>query len=408
MNADRRHARRALSGWPRLRLRRDRLTLRPAPRAAAWQRLAWAMSMGTALAMLALGASAGKNAACAAASPDPGDPAGVLSLFARGCSLSGAVRGDLVAAVSPVEYAGSAACGAYLDVTGPRGTVRVQVIDECRSCAAGELDLSRAAFARIAGPDRGVVPVRYHRVRNPAVPRPVAFRLKKGSSPRWLAIQAVDHGNPLRRLQILHEGHWRDLSREYDNYWVADRGAGSGPYTVRITDVYGQRLVASGIHLVPEGIQRTTRRLYVPAAASPAPPAGAAQRTTGNAPPRAGGQDTAAPWSPPSGSGAGGHARPGRSGDTPSSGTAPGATASPGSRPESPASEGTASGAAFGGTASGGEEYGRAGAGGSGPESSVPEGGAARGTLDVDSGAQGSTSGRAPLAALPSTRPFFC
>ena len=30
--------------------------------------------------------------------------------------------GDLVAAVSAEQYAGSAACGAYLDVTGPSGT----------------------------------------------------------------------------------------------------------------------------------------------------------------------------------------------------------------------------------------------------------------------------------------------
>ncbi|MFC4532315.1 expansin EXLX1 family cellulose-binding protein [Sphaerisporangium dianthi] len=296
MEADRRHARpaplrRRPRPWVKAAHEKARATRHDAPRlprAAGWQRLMWALAMGSALTMVALGAQAGRNAACAAAAPGPDRPAGLLRTLSGDCSLTGAVQGDLVAAVSPAEYAGSAACGAYLDVTGPRGIVRVQVVDECRSCAAGELDLSRPAFARIAAPGHGVVPVDYHRVRNPEVARPVAFRLKRGSSADWLAIQAVDHGNPLRRLQILRGGLWRDLSRASDNYWVAGDGAGAGPYSVRITDVYGQRLVATGIHLSPGGLQRTTRRLYAPSSSSPAPSTwgAAARRTAGNMPAR--------------------------------------------------------------------------------------------------------------------------
>ncbi|GGK88504.1 hypothetical protein Sme01_01680 [Sphaerisporangium melleum] len=260
------------------------------PRGAGWHRLAWALSLGTALTLVLLGAQTGRDAACAAA-PGPDRPAWLVRMLGGGCSLSGAVQDDLVASVSPAEYAGSAACGAYLDVTGPRGTVRVQVVDQCRSCPAGELDLSRRAFARITGPGRGVVPVGYHRVRNPEVPRPVAFRLKQGSSARRFAIQAIDHGNPLRLVQMLQGGRWLDLTRTFDNHWILPgRGAGPGPYTVRVTDVYGQRLVAGGIRLIPGRLQRTEHRLYAPSAATPAPSVRgtAARRAAGGTAPRLG------------------------------------------------------------------------------------------------------------------------
>jgi expansin (peptidoglycan-binding protein) len=373
-----------------------------------WQRLAWAVSAATALTLVALGAQTGKNAACAASAVQAARAdSGEASARGGDCSLSGALLGDLVAAVSADEYAGSAACGAYLDVTGPGGTVRVQVVDECLSCEPGELDLSRAAFARIAGPERGVVHVSYHTVHNPEVPRPVAFRLKKGSSSRWLAIQAVDHGNPLRRLEILKDGRWRALSRDSDNYWVA-HGIGDGPYTVRITDVYGQRLIATGIDLTPEQFQRTTRRLYAPATASPVPPflpsAGkTAPGTAGGTAPRAatGNRDTQ-----PRATGTGG----------PTTGTMTGASGGtePGTRESKSTETGTtgSGGNGSGSTTSPGAEAGSASAGVSGPWGTGPggpEGHAARGTLDIDpTGGPRPDPDRAPFTALPSARPFFC
>ncbi|MFC6085467.1 expansin EXLX1 family cellulose-binding protein [Sphaerisporangium aureirubrum] len=237
------------------------------------RRVAWTAWVAAACTLVVLGGQAGRDAACAAAS-GPARAGWAAGREGGTCSLPGAPPGRHVAAVSAVEYAGAAACGAYLDVTGPLGTVRVQVVEECRACALGELDMSRPAFDRIAGLDGGGVGrvrVRYHTVRNPEVPLPVAFRLKRGASPGLLAIQAIDHGNPLRTLEIRERGRWRHLPRAADNYWMTPGGAGSGPYTVRITDVYGQRLTARGIHLAFGRIQRTTHRLYSPASSSPAP-----------------------------------------------------------------------------------------------------------------------------------------
>ncbi|MET9340935.1 expansin EXLX1 family cellulose-binding protein [Nonomuraea sp. NPDC003804] len=187
---------------------------------------------------------------------------------AGNCAITGA---ELYASVSAEEYAGSQACGGYLDVKGPRGTVRVQVVDSCPTCRRGELDLSMAAFAVIADPRSGVATVDYHQVRNPELGQSLAVRVRKGSTAGWLALQLLDHGNPLRSVEIRDHGRWRALERGSDSYWVAAGGAGAGPFSLRVTDVHGQQVTVEGVDLDPDEIQRTTARLYGPAPAGRAP-----------------------------------------------------------------------------------------------------------------------------------------
>lgn len=68
--------------------------------------------------------------------------------------------GDLmVAAMNGPDYAGSAVCGQYVAVTGPKGSVTVRITDQCPECKKGDLDLSESAFARIADPVAGRVPI---------------------------------------------------------------------------------------------------------------------------------------------------------------------------------------------------------------------------------------------------------
>ncbi|MEU7891803.1 expansin EXLX1 family cellulose-binding protein [Nonomuraea sp. NPDC049152] len=199
---------------------------------------------------------------------------------AGNCSITGA---ELYASVSVEEYAGSEACGGYLDVKGPRGTVRVEVVDSCPTCRSGELDLSTAAFSRIADPRSGVARVAYHSVRDPELGRGLAFRVRKGSTAGWLALQVLDHGNPLRKVEVRGNDDWRDLERGSDGYWVASGGAGAGPFDLRVTDVHDQRATVEGVDLAPDEIQRTTTRLYgtAPASASPAPNPLAAEHVRG-------------------------------------------------------------------------------------------------------------------------------
>ncbi|GGL06747.1 hypothetical protein Sme01_67080 [Sphaerisporangium melleum] len=179
------------------------------------------------------------------------------------CSYLTPPADGLYVALSPGEYAGGAACGGYLDVTGPRGTVRVKVVDQCPECRKGQLDLSRKGFARVADPGKGLARVTYRPVRDPRVGAPLSFRVKEGSSRWWLGLLVIDHGNPLTSVEVRGAGGvWHKLARTDYNYWIASSGAGKGPLTVRVTDSRGHRAIAKRVRLAPAVTQRTTATMY--------------------------------------------------------------------------------------------------------------------------------------------------
>ncbi|MFC3504763.1 expansin EXLX1 family cellulose-binding protein [Micromonospora krabiensis] len=179
------------------------------------------------------------------------------------CSDPSAPANRLYVALGPDEYAAGAACGGHLDVTGPKGSVRVLIMDQCPECPTGHLDLSREAFARIADPVQGVVPVSYRAVVDPPLAGPLTFRIKEGASQWWFAVRVADHGNPLRSVEVrAGTSGWRAAARQDYNYWLIESGAGPGPFQIRVTDVYGHRVTASGIRMTPGRIQRGDVRMY--------------------------------------------------------------------------------------------------------------------------------------------------
>lgn len=42
-------------------------------------------------------------------------------------------------------------CGQCIEISGPKGVVKVRVVDRCPVCAAGDLDLSPTAFQQAVG-----------------------------------------------------------------------------------------------------------------------------------------------------------------------------------------------------------------------------------------------------------------
>lgn len=212
------------------------------------------------------------------------------------CSLPGPPANRLYVALGSAQYSGSAACGSFLDVTGPKGTVRVMVLDRCAGCTGGKIDLSKQAFAKIADLSKGIIPVTYRAVVNPPSPGPLTFRIKSGASQYWFAVQVGNHGNPVKSVAAKRAGSsWRAAKRGSDNYWVIDGGMGPGPYSIRVVDVHGNEAVATGITMSPRRIQRSTVRMYGSAPAggpTPTPSAGsgpgASARPTATAPPPTG------------------------------------------------------------------------------------------------------------------------
>ncbi|GAA4469875.1 expansin EXLX1 family cellulose-binding protein [Phytohabitans houttuyneae] len=211
------------------------------------------------------------------------------------CSYVSAPDDRLYVALGPSEYSAGAACGGYLDVTGPKGKVRVLIMDQCPECQPGHLDLSKEAFARIANPVDGVVSISYKAASNPTLPGPLSFRIKEGASRYWFAALVVNHGNPLRSVEVRSGSTWRATERAEYNYWIYESGLGPGPYTIRITDVYGQRATATGIKMAPEQLQETSVRLYGAGAAAPKAPASPKASKSPSAKPKASPTPTTAP-----------------------------------------------------------------------------------------------------------------
>jgi expansin len=173
------------------------------------------------------------------------------------CGYPDAAAAGTYVALSPADFAGSAACGAVLDVTGPKGTVRVTVADQCPECEPGHLDLAAPAFARIADPVAGIVPIIFTRVVDPPTPGPVRVRVKEGSSRYWLALLPIDTGNPLVSVSVQGTA----LARTGYGYWVAAAGAGPGPYQVRLTDDRGHAATVT-VPLSVGATVSTGTRLY--------------------------------------------------------------------------------------------------------------------------------------------------
>ncbi len=199
------------------------------------------------------------------------------------CSYPSPPAGQLYVALSPSEYGGSAACGSYLQVTGPDGSVTAEVVDQCPECQAGHIDLSEQAFARIAPLSAGLVPVSYRTIADPPLPAPLSMLVKTGSSAYYLALLAINNGNPLASVAVRQgSGGWQQLARTTYGYWLASSGAGPGPFTVRLTDTLGHQATVNGIMISPGVVQSTGTPMYGAAAApvattaAPAAPAGKA------------------------------------------------------------------------------------------------------------------------------------
>jgi expansin (peptidoglycan-binding protein) len=173
------------------------------------------------------------------------------------CGYPDAAASGTYVALSPADFAGSAACGTVFDVTGPKGTVRVTVADQCPECEPGHLDLAAPAFARIADPVAGIVPITFTRVVDPPTPGPVRVRVKEGSSRYWLALLPIDTGNPLASVSVQGTA----LARTGYGYWVAAAGAGPGPYQVRLTDDRGHAATVT-VPLSVGSTVSTGMRLY--------------------------------------------------------------------------------------------------------------------------------------------------
>jgi expansin (peptidoglycan-binding protein) len=163
----------------------------------------------------------------------------------------------LTAAMNWADFEGSQACGAYVRVQAAGGaSLTVRITNLCPApCRVGQLDLSAAAFARLAPPVKGEIPITWTLV-SPALSKNISIRYKTGSTQWWCGIQVIDHRNPVARLEVQVGGQWQQLHRADYNYFLSENGAGCGR-SIAVTDIYGQRLVVPALPVKPDVVQAT-------------------------------------------------------------------------------------------------------------------------------------------------------
>ncbi|KAI8052209.1 RlpA-like double-psi beta-barrel-protein domain-containing protein-containing protein [Syncephalis plumigaleata] len=79
------------------------------------------------------------------------------------CTGKSSSSSDMVAALAKPDFGGdyggntekSPTCGRCVEVTGPKGSVVVKIVDMCSSCNSGHVDLSPAAFVKVAEKSAG-------------------------------------------------------------------------------------------------------------------------------------------------------------------------------------------------------------------------------------------------------------
>ncbi|MEU6198225.1 expansin EXLX1 family cellulose-binding protein [Streptomyces sp. NPDC047061] len=163
----------------------------------------------------------------------------------------------MTAAMNTADYETAKACGAYVSVRAASGAaITVRITNECPApCTAGQLDLSRQAFAKLAPLSAGRITITWSLL-SPATSDTVSIRYKTGSTQYWCGIQAIGHRNPLARLEVRTSGGWLALARTDYNYFLSEQGTGCGA-EIRLTDIYGEQLTVPALAVRPDVVQRT-------------------------------------------------------------------------------------------------------------------------------------------------------
>ncbi|MGF1589272.1 MAG: expansin EXLX1 family cellulose-binding protein [Pleurocapsa sp.] len=168
-----------------------------------------------------------------------------------------------ITAINNVQWNGSEASGAFLEVSGPNqragdAPIVVQVSDQLVERSDG-LDLSAEAFAQVADPVDGVVNIEYELI-SPGdnFKTPYGYTIGQGivvegiaeSNPNYGAVRLNNHRHPIESVDLLTEGGGTtSLTRGSDNRFVINSGGISGEQDLLVTDIFGQQVTLNDINI---------------------------------------------------------------------------------------------------------------------------------------------------------------
>ena len=179
--------------------------------------------------------------------------------YEGGCAMLEPISKDdyWICAMNIEDYNNAQLAGAYIELTGELGTINMFVSDLLPEGKKGDIDLYVDAFPLIAPVEKGRVNVSWKIIPlDSADKAPMSYKFKGGSSPFWCSVQVRNHRYPVAKLEYLNEnGEFIELPRRHYNYFESDK-MGAGPFTFRVTDIYGDVIVDKDIPLVEDGISQ--------------------------------------------------------------------------------------------------------------------------------------------------------
>lgn len=170
------------------------------------------------------------------------------------CSYPTGTLPQFYGALNTAQYADAAMCGACARVTGPKGSVDIQIVDQCPIatnpiCYEGHIDLNPPAFEQIGEIIDGIIPITWE-VISCDDPGTIAYSFKEGSSQWWTGVLVRNHRNPIATFEYdTGGGNFKTVPREGYNFFVDPDGFGTGPFTFRVTDIHGHVITDVGIPL---------------------------------------------------------------------------------------------------------------------------------------------------------------
>ena len=159
-------------------------------------------------------------------------------------------------AMNHEDYDSAAACGTWVHITGPSGEVTAFIDDECPECKKGDIDLGPRTFAVIGDLKAGRIPISWRYVEAP-ITGPIQYFWKDGSSQWHIELQIRNHRYAINKVEIcIPPGDFLPMPRQTYNFFKLAGGVGAlpGPYTIRVTDIFGRQLVDSNVALVAEQV----------------------------------------------------------------------------------------------------------------------------------------------------------
>ena len=159
-------------------------------------------------------------------------------------------------AMNHEDYDSAASCGTWVHIIGPLGEVTAFIDDECPECKKGDIDLGPRTFAVIGDMKAGRIPISWRYVEAP-ITGPIRYFWKDGSSQWHIELQIRNHRYAINKVEIcVPPGDFLPMPRQTYNFFRLAGGVGAqpGPYTIRVTDIFGRQLVDSNVALAAEQV----------------------------------------------------------------------------------------------------------------------------------------------------------